>query len=282
MLCLTMTSCWKFVCILGNIRYCLFGFFFPWLIQFYIWKTVKLCVRESDFFNEGWGMVILFFLEWFLVGADVGKNYTWRSEKKIMFLLLPRAFGSCFMRRVQCELREIWVVAELVSKGSFHQPWPFSRHLGSVFSVCNELLRQFFSCTSVRLLSLNCWPKLAGQGLMIGFMVGLTTTAHSGWSLAAAALSAEAGFVFHRRSLKTGKIKGILYYFTLFDTVGSSALVWIYCSSLKKIKTKRFCYADGILAVHLKLSSFKVKKNCDTQNSYFCMPEIKGRVLKWQ
>lgn len=89
-----------------------------------------------------------------------------QGGKRISFLLLPRALGSCLMWQVQYEPREISVVegfeaAALLCTdgvGSSHQPWHFSRHLGLHFTVVMSWWGSSALTQVSATLSSNHWP----------------------------------------------------------------------------------------------------------------------------
>lgn len=175
------------------------------------------------------------------------------------------------MWQVQYEWRGISIVEELVCKTwclvSFHKPWHFSRHLGSVFWHHNELLRQSCSCTSSCILSTTCWPTCWPKinDLLCG---SLTTVAHvkpcsSGGCLQSLLLYAEA-----RCSLNTDTTKRIMYHFTLFYTICTSARFQSYCSFLKKSKPKIFSVND-LFDLNCVIPTKRESKNFITYKTLF-------------
>lgn len=79
-----------------------------------------------------------------------------QGGKRIPFLLLPRALGSCLMWQVQYEPREVSVVEGFEAvypalPGRCRELPPalaLQQALGAAFHCCDELMRQFCSCTS--------------------------------------------------------------------------------------------------------------------------------------
>lgn len=194
----------------------------------------NLCIH-SDFFSEVLTTVILFFFLRFIFGECRGGRDLNMEERKTNYILAPTTsfwkllnVTSPVKRNLHwgragvSELCALVVCVASGPLGSFHQPWCFIRLLSSVFEHYNELPRQFCSCTSFCVLSSNhwpaCWPKI--NDLLCG-SPATAATAEPGSS--ESCLQKLLLYSEGRCSLNTGKMKRILYHFTLFCTIYTSA-----------------------------------------------------------